>query len=145
MRTPKKHDGFTLVELLAVIAIIGLLIGVSVPSLHRITQASALSNGTRQFSDQVAMARTYALVNAKTVYLVVAYKDTYAANTTLSNTYCYTAYGFCVSAVSPFKSAMSQPSPFHFPPVPIRQPRSGACRSTSSARSHPLPVRRSFS
>ena len=53
------------------------------------------------------MARTYALVNAKTVYLVVAYKDTYAANTTLSNTYCYTAYGFCVSAVSPLLKSVN--------------------------------------
>ena len=59
MRRFSNHTGFTLVELLAVIIIIGLLIAVSVPSLSRITQANALSNGTRQFSDQVAMARTY--------------------------------------------------------------------------------------
>ena len=96
----KHHCAFTLVELLSVIAIIGLLVTISVPSLHRITASSALGNGTRQFSDQVAMARTYALVNAKNVYLVVAYSDTWAPNTTLSNTYCYVAYGFCVSALS---------------------------------------------
>ncbi|MEI8064381.1 MAG: type II secretion system protein, partial [Verrucomicrobiota bacterium] len=90
MRRFKNHNGFTLVELLAVIIIIGLLIAVSIPSLARITQANALSNATRQFSDQVAMARTYALVNAQNVYLVVAYSD--------NN--CYTAYGFCVSAVN---------------------------------------------
>lgn len=101
MARSKKHSGFTLVELLAVVVIIGLMITISIPSLHRITVASALGSGTRQFSDQVAMARTYALVNAQDVYLVVAYHDTWAANTTLSNTYCYVAYGFCVSAVSP--------------------------------------------
>jgi prepilin-type N-terminal cleavage/methylation domain-containing protein len=99
MRRFKNHSGFTLVELLAVIIIIGLLIAVSVPSLSRITQANALSNGTRQFSDQVAMARTYALVNAQNVYMLVAYSD--SRNTTLPSTYCYTAYGFCVSAISP--------------------------------------------
>lgn len=100
MQRAKKYSGFTLVELLAVIAVIALLITISVPSLNRITQSNALSNGTRQFADQVAMARTYALVNAKTVYLLVAYKGTWASNTTLSNTYCCVAYGFCVSAVS---------------------------------------------
>ena len=96
----QQRRGFTLVELLAVVVIIGLMITISVPSLHRITEASALGNGTRQFSDQVAMARTYALANAQNVYLVVPYSDTWAANNTLSNTYCYISYGFCVSAVS---------------------------------------------
>jgi len=94
-----------LVELLAVVVIIGLMITVSIPSLHRITQSSALGNGTRQFTDQVAMARTYALVNSKDVYLVVAYSGTWTNNTILSNTYCYVAYGFCVSALSSWSAA----------------------------------------
>jgi len=94
-----------LVELLAVVVIIGLMITVSIPSLHRITQSSALGNGTRQFTDQVAMARTYALVNSKDVYLVVPYSDTWAANNTLSNTYCYSSYGFCVSSLSSWSAA----------------------------------------
>ena len=104
----KNYRGFTLVELLAVVVIMGLMITISIPSLHRITQSNALSNGTRQFSDQVAMARTYAMVNAKDVYLVVAYSDTWGANNTLSNTYCYVSYGFCVSAVSSW-SATANP------------------------------------
>ena len=99
--------GFTLVELLAVVVIIGMMITISIPSLHRITEASALGNGTRQFSDQMAMARTYALVNSKDVYLLVPYSDTWAANTTLSNTYCYTSYAFCVSALSSWSGAVS--------------------------------------
>lgn len=94
------RTGFTLVELLAVVVIIGLMITISIPSLHRITESSALGNGTRQFTDQVAMARTYALANAKDVYLVVPYSDTWAANNTLSNTYCYTSYGFCATTLS---------------------------------------------
>ncbi|MEI8315029.1 MAG: type II secretion system protein [Verrucomicrobiota bacterium] len=105
MRRFNNHTGFTLVELLAVIIIIGLLIAVSVPSLSRITQANALSNGTRQFSDHVAMARTYALVNAQNVYLVVAYSQTISATTP---TNCYTAYGFCVSAVNPMLQNTNQ-------------------------------------
>ena len=87
-----------MVELLAVVVIVGLMITISIPSLHRITQASALGNGTRQFTDQVAMARTYAMVNLTDVYLVVPYSDTQTNNTTLSNTYCYVSYGFCVTA-----------------------------------------------
>jgi len=102
-----NHSGFTLVELLSVIAVIALLITISVPSLNRISTSNALSNGTRQFSDQVAMARTYALANAKNVYLVVA--NNLTQNTTISNTYCYVAYGFCVSAVSSLAQASVNP------------------------------------
>ena len=102
-----NNRGFTLVELLAVVVIIGLMITISIPSLHRITQSSALGNGTRQFTDQVSMARTYAMVNSKDVYLVVPYSQTTAANNTLSNTYCYVSYGFCVSALSSWSAAVN--------------------------------------
>ena len=103
----QHRSGFTLVELLAVVVIIGLMITISIPSLHRITQSGALGNGTRQFTDQVSMARTYAMVNSKDVYLVVPYSQTSAANNTLSNTYCYTSYGFCVSALSSWSAAVN--------------------------------------
>jgi len=94
LKRSKNHGGFTLVELLAVIIIIGLLIAVSIPSLARITQANALSNATRQFSDHVAMARTYALVNAQNVYLVMPFSATTGL---FGSNYCYTSYGFCAS------------------------------------------------
>jgi len=97
MRHFKNQAGFTLIELLTVVVIIGLMLAIAVPSINRITQGNSLNNGTRQFSDQVAMARTYALVNAQNVYLVVAYSGTVNAG----SNYCYTAYGFCVSAVNP--------------------------------------------
>jgi len=103
----KNNRGFTLVELLAVVVIIGLMITISIPSLHRITQSSALGNGTRQFTDQVAMARTYAMVNLKDVYLVVPYSQTSFPNNTLSNTYCYSSYGFCVSALNAVQQSVS--------------------------------------
>ncbi len=103
----QHRSGFTLVELLAVVVIVGLMITISIPSLHRITQASALGNGTRQFTDQVAMARTYAMVNLTDVYLVVPYSDTQTNNTTLSNTYCYVSYGFCVSTLNPVQQSVA--------------------------------------
>ena len=99
MKRNQQSSAFTLVELLAVVVIMGLIIAASIPSVHRITAASALGNGTRQFSDQVAMARTYALANAKDVYLLVPYSATQSA--TLTNTYCYASYGFCISTISP--------------------------------------------
>jgi prepilin-type N-terminal cleavage/methylation domain-containing protein len=80
---------FTLIELLTVIAIIGLLAGLSTPVLKNFRKGDATVSSTRQLMDAVARARQLAVSQRTTVYLVFVpmnfWNDpAYASNTKLS-------------------------------------------------------------
>jgi prepilin-type N-terminal cleavage/methylation domain-containing protein len=93
LRSPgNKSAGFTLVELLTALVIIGLLAGLGLAAMEHIGRANALASGARQFADHINMARNYAVANSRYLHLVVA-----TADTTNAQTLAYTAYGFCVA------------------------------------------------
>jgi prepilin-type N-terminal cleavage/methylation domain-containing protein len=87
-----RRPGFTLVELLAVLGIVGLLAGIGMTAMQHIGRATALGGGARQFADHITMARNYAVANSRYLYLVVATQDT-----TNAQENAYTTYGFCVA------------------------------------------------
>lgn len=58
---------FTLLELLCVVAVMGLLIGVAIPAFVQINQAGALTNSSAQVMDHLALARQQALTRNCTV------------------------------------------------------------------------------
>jgi len=62
--------GFTLLELLVVVAIIGLMAGLTLPHLRGFTKSNAMSAATRQILDDIAYARQRAIANRSTVYMV---------------------------------------------------------------------------
>lgn len=59
--------GFTLVELMVVIAIIGLLAATSLPAIRSLTQANTVASGSRQIMDDLALARQLAMRDRQTV------------------------------------------------------------------------------
>jgi prepilin-type N-terminal cleavage/methylation domain-containing protein len=61
---------FTLIEMLVVVAIIGILAVSSVPAIRTLSQSNTVAAGHRQLTDDLALARHLAVSGRRVVYLV---------------------------------------------------------------------------
>jgi prepilin-type N-terminal cleavage/methylation domain-containing protein len=69
MRNPQSR-GFSLLELLVVISIMGLMAGLSVPAFKQMRKGHAMRAAFRQLQDDLGYARHRAIVGRSTVYVV---------------------------------------------------------------------------
>jgi prepilin-type N-terminal cleavage/methylation domain-containing protein len=80
-----QQKGFTLVELLTVVAVIGISLGVGIPNLQNFMQDNHQINAINEFSSYVSFARNEAVVRNTTVKLCVANETKTGCATTSDN------------------------------------------------------------
>jgi prepilin-type N-terminal cleavage/methylation domain-containing protein len=70
------RPGFTLLELLSVVAVMAVLMLVAIPAVKNIAQSAGVGTGLRQVSNAMHMARHHAIAHHTTVRVVFVYRDT---------------------------------------------------------------------
>ena len=80
-----QQKGFTLIELMTTVAIIGISLGIGVPNLQNLMQDNHQVNAINEFSSYVSFARNEAVVRNTTVKLCVANADQSACSTDETN------------------------------------------------------------
>ena len=70
MNLQRRHSAFTLIELLTVIAIIGIMAALVAPTLNNWRKGDAMAAATRQLLDAAARARQLAISQHTTVFMV---------------------------------------------------------------------------
>lgn len=64
---PARESGFTIVELMITLAVLAILVGIATPSFTALMNNSRLSGQTNEFSSDLALARSEAIVRGRPV------------------------------------------------------------------------------
>jgi prepilin-type N-terminal cleavage/methylation domain-containing protein len=90
----RHPSAFTLIELLAVLAIVGVVMAVGIPAFFKLTKSAALSSGAAQLSSTISLARQYAITHRERTFVLFPYSGT---TTVAWTNRLYTAYSIVAS------------------------------------------------
>ena len=71
MKTRTRHAGFTLIEIMMVVAIIGLTLTMSIPSFSHVLRGEGIGKVERDLVEACQQARRSAIMNNKTTDLII--------------------------------------------------------------------------
>jgi len=77
VKMKEREGGFTLIELLVVFTIIGLIAALSMPALKGFGQGNLVNNVARQLTDDISLARSRAISDRCTVYVLFVSTNIY--------------------------------------------------------------------
>lgn len=97
---PSRSRGFSLVEMLAVVAIIGIVLTFLTPAFASIKTANDLTNATNGLAGTLERARTYAMANNLYVYVGIAEVNADVAAATVPQSPATTTAGGRVAVVA---------------------------------------------
>ncbi len=83
-----KNKNFTLVEILVVLAIMGIMLGITLPNIGNLTSGGAVGNGASNVSSLARYARSYALSNREYVAIITPDSQSLSKD----NFNCYKAF-----------------------------------------------------
>jgi len=72
----RRTNGFTLIEMLTVIVIIGIVVGLSIPAVENLMKSGGLNAAARQVTNTLNLARQYAITHRVNACVVFPYSGT---------------------------------------------------------------------
>ena len=135
-RVVLHHAGFTLIEMLTVLAIIGIMLGIGIPAVTSLMKSGGLGAATRHVSSTLSQARQYAITQRVNTRVVFPYDGTITPGTSQAPAYL----SYSVMTNNPSTGSWGYLSKWEFLPVGVVFLQGGGIGTLNSLSMSPASV-----